>query len=96
MGTAILYGFSRINRWLTARPGFVDYGRRDVPGGALLGPALYFSVLVFNLGVTFYIGEVRMGLCGLTLTLAIFTVTLLRTLRSPVPSKKPGSTVIAE
>jgi len=96
VGFAILFCFSRINRWLTARPSFADYGMRDVPGGALLGPALYFSVLIFNLGVTFYIGEYQMGLSGLTLTLLLFAGTLFRTLRSPVPAEKTDSTVIAE
>jgi len=96
VGIAILFCFSRINRWLTARPGFADYGMRDVPGAALLGPALYFSVLIFNLGVTFYIGEYRLGFSGLALTVSIFAWTLFRTLRSPVPAEKPDSTVIAE
>jgi len=96
LGITILFCFSRVNRWLTARPGFVDYGMRDIPGQALLAPALYFSVLMFNLGITFYIGEYRMGFCGLTITLSIFALTLFRTRRSPDPAQKPDSTVIAE
>lgn len=96
VGITILFCFSRINRWLTGQPGFADYGMRDIPGQALLAPALYFSVLIFNLGVTFYIGEYLLGFCGLTLTLSLFALTLLRTRQSPGPAQKPGSTVIAE
>lgn len=96
VGFTILFCFSRVNRWLTRRPGFVDHGMRDLPGQALLAPALYFSVLIFNLGVTFYIGEYRLGFCGLALTLSIFALTLLRARRSPDAEKKPDSTVIAE
>jgi uncharacterized membrane protein len=33
----------------------------------LLGPALYFSVLLFNIAVTFYIGEMLLGLVDLLL-----------------------------
>lgn len=46
--------------------------RRHSPTGLsswmrLLGPALYFSVLLFNIGVTFYIGEMLLGLVDLLL-----------------------------
>ncbi len=37
----------------------------------LLGPALYFSVLVFNISVTFYIGEILLGLVDMLLLAAL-------------------------
>ncbi|HTU03221.1 MAG TPA: carotenoid biosynthesis protein [Candidatus Sulfotelmatobacter sp.] len=57
-------------------------GRRPTPlpaalrGRAWLCPGLYFVVLVFNLAVTFALREWGLGLCGLTLALAIGAVTL--------------------
>ncbi len=52
-------------------------------GRALLCPALYFIVLAFNLGVTFAIGEWRLGLTGLALAtpVAIWTLAILAGLR---------------
>ncbi len=40
----------------------------------LLGPALYFSVLLFNIAVTFYIGETLLGLVDLTLFAALLAL----------------------
>ncbi len=37
----------------------------------LLGPALYFSVLLFNIAITFYIGEMLLGLVDLLLFAAL-------------------------
>ena len=37
---------------------------KQIAGQALLGPGLYFGVLTFNLGVTFYIGEFLLGVWG--------------------------------
>jgi putative membrane protein len=44
----------------------------------LLGCGLYYGVLFFNLGMTFWIGEALMGLTG---TLMYFPVTALLLLR---------------
>ena len=38
---------------------------KQIAGQALLGPGLYFGVLAFNLGVTFYIGEFLLGVWGI-------------------------------
>lgn len=51
-------------------------GIRNLPFRSLLGPLLYLSVLVFNISVTFWIGETFMALCGVM----IFTLPLLMTL----------------
>ncbi len=42
----------------------------------LLGPALYFSVLLFNLSITFYIGETLLGIVDLLLS-ATLTVPMV-------------------
>lgn len=44
----------------------------------LLGCGLYYGVLLFNLSVTFWIGESLLGLMGLLLYTPITTVALLR------------------
>jgi len=54
-------------------------GMSSLPFRALLGPFLYLSVLLFNLGITFLIGETQMALtgalaCGLLLATVIFLV----------------------
>ena len=52
------------------------------PGKAdLLGPALYFIVLLFNLSMTFWIGETRLGLTGVALFLPVTAVFLARVKR---------------
>jgi uncharacterized membrane protein len=50
----------------------------NLPFRSLLGPTLYLSVLVFNISVTFWIGEKFMGLSSiLTYTLPILIVVIL-------------------
>lgn len=95
-GAAILYVFTRVDRWLGRRDGYRDTGQREVPYQALLGPALYFGVLLFNLAVTFYIGEVVLGLCGVMWTLALLALPAFR-LRKPewFPAGR-GSAVVGE
>lgn len=44
----------------------------------LLGIGLYYGVLAFNLGVTFWIGELFMGLSGLLMHLPIFILLIVR------------------
>ncbi|MBI4388656.1 MAG: carotenoid biosynthesis protein [Nitrospinae bacterium] len=82
VGTAILYCFSRANVWLESLPGFRDAGPRDFPGKGLFGPGIYFGVLAFNLGVTFYIGEILLGICGTAISLSILAVVLYK-IRNP-------------
>lgn len=53
-------------------------GIRDLPFRPLLGPLLYLSVLLFNIAVTFWIGEPFMALCGiLTFTLPLLMTFLM-------------------
>ena len=53
--------FTAINSWLHR---IIPKKEEQIAGQALLGPALYFGVLAFNLGVTFYIGEFLLGAWG--------------------------------
>lgn len=50
-------------RPLGGLPG-IDLALGRLPGGRMLGPILYVSVMVFNLTVTFRIGEDLMGVVG--------------------------------
>ena len=49
---------------LDARVQWSRSGARRIPYGGLLEPALYLSILVFNLSLTFWIGESLLGLLG--------------------------------
>jgi putative membrane protein len=44
----------------------------------LLGVGLYYGVLVFNIGVTFWIGESFMGMSGLLMHLPVFALLMFR------------------
>lgn len=53
-------------------------GIRSLPFRSLLGPILYLSVLLFNISVTFWIGERFMGLSSILIyTLPLLMTTLL-------------------
>ena len=82
VGAAILYSFCWLNKRLTLKNGWGFHGKREVPYQGYYAPTLYFGVLVFNLGVTFYIGEYILGFCGLTLTGGILSA-LIYKIRNP-------------
>ena len=44
----------------------------------LLGIGLYYGVLAFNLGMTFWIGETFMGICGILMHLPVLMILLTR------------------
>jgi len=71
--------FAILNRWLDEKIPFQP--RYQVPAQALLGPGIYFGVLIFNLAVTFYIGEMLLGCIGTLISLGILAVVLLRVKR---------------
>ena len=52
----------------------------------LLGGGLYYGVLAFNLGVTFWIGESLQGTTGLLMYVPVTALLLLRLLTPPAPS----------
>ena len=78
VGTIILYSYTRIEPWLKSWGGPQPL---DVPAKALFGPTLYFCVLVFNLAVTFYIGEPILGICGVLLLSTLFILAILKVTR---------------
>jgi uncharacterized membrane protein len=51
---------------------------RSVTGDVLLGCGLYYGVLLFNLGVTFWIGELLMGMTGTLIYVPVTALLLLR------------------
>jgi uncharacterized membrane protein len=71
----------------------------DPPGrgfcvGLLWGPALYLSVLLFNVTVTFAIGEVSLGIASSSIVMALVVVSAVVTLyklRPPMPSMEQSS-----
>ena len=75
VGTAILSSWSWLNRKLEGK---FPFAKRDVPYQALLGPGLYLGVLIFNLAVTFYIGEFLMGLSGTLIFFGILALLLYK------------------
>jgi len=79
VGTAILSSFCWLNRRLEGK---FPLAKRDVPGQALLGPGLYLGVLIFNLAVTFYIGEFLLGFCGTLIFLGILSL-MLHKIKNP-------------
>jgi uncharacterized membrane protein len=78
VGSAILYSFISITKGMTLSHG----GKMDLPYQGYFAPALYFGVLLFNLAVTFYIGEFILGFCGIVLTSAILSL-LIYKIRNP-------------
>ncbi len=72
--------FAMLNRWLDTKIPF--HCQHPLPAQALFGPGLYFGVLIFNLAVTFYIGEVLLGCIGTLIALGIFFLVLFRIKRS--------------
>ena len=79
VGICILYSFSRMDGYLDR---ISPYKEQELYAQALLGPALYFGVLLFNLAVTFYIGEWALGACGLSLTFMLIWL-LYQKLQNP-------------
>jgi len=58
-------------------------------GRAVLCPALYFLVLVFNLAISFALGEWRLGLSGVLLTLPILLWTIAILMRPRALAWRP-------
>jgi putative membrane protein len=66
VGFLMIYALQRIDSHLD---GGTDYFGYKYPWRYLIGPGLYFGVLIFNLSVTFSIGEYHMGWVGFFLIL---------------------------
>ena len=72
----VLFFFTLLDRWLDTKIPFKP--QYYLPAQALLGPSIYFGVLIFNLAVTFYIGEFLLGFLGTLISLAIFSLVLFK------------------
>ena len=72
----VLFCFALLDRWLDTKIPFNS--QHQFPAQALLGPGIYFGVLVFNLAVTFYIGEILLGFLGTLISLTIFSLALFK------------------
>jgi putative membrane protein len=55
-----------IFRVFERRPGWSTAGIGHWPFGGLIEPLIYLGIVVFNLGITFWIGEAFMGVVGVT------------------------------
>ena len=73
VGATIILLFQRIDRFLVERGWMSGRGVRHIPAKALLGAALYAMLLVFNLSITFAIGEPLLGCVGLFIFTPIMT-----------------------
>jgi putative membrane protein len=78
-GFIMIFTLQRIDRLLDRGKAGEDAGQR-YPWRYLIGPSLYLGVLVFNLSVTFFIGEYMMGWVGLFLVLlpAVLVYSIIR------------------
>ena len=68
VGFSMIYVLQRIDRYLQGK-GATDLIGYKYPWRFLIGPVLYFGVLVFNLSVTFFIREHMLGLTGVFIVL---------------------------
>lgn len=79
VGLLALSGYFLVDRWLsqpTEESSRTADGR--VTRHVLLGCTLYYAVLIFNLAMTFWIGEALLGLTGIFMFLPITALALLR------------------
>lgn len=83
VGLVALGLYQQIDRRLPANP-HTD----NIAGPLLLGCALYYSIVAFNLAITYWIGEPLIGTAGLLIHLPI-TVLFLKKLAGGLPGGKP-------
>ncbi len=77
VGCAILLGFQSVDRALVRREWMSERGVRYIPGKALLGPALYYLLVLFNLTIAFAIGEPVLGWVGVFIFTPVTTMLLV-------------------
>ena len=81
VGFLAMTGYRRVDHWWTSLPPCPS----PVPAGyLLLGCGLYYGVLIFNLGVTFLIGEQLLGITGIFLYVPV-TVLVMWKLQGWLP-----------
>jgi uncharacterized membrane protein len=85
VGILALFGYGFVERRSTPLPNAAPPGA-DVTTTILMGCGLYYGVLVFNLAITFWIGEPLLGVTGLFIYLPITAFLVLRLLNHlPTP-----------
>lgn len=79
VGSAIIVSFQRVDRFLNRYSWMSERGVRHVPAKGLMGPTLYYLLLLFNLATTFVIDEPLLGLVGVFIftPVTVMLVTLL-------------------
>ena len=95
VGLLALSAYFFLDRQLSPARGHRDGDDTVMTGNVLLGVGLYYGVLAFNLGVTFWIGEHQLGMTGLLIFIPLTALLILRLLGrlSPpnhVPNHGPG------
>ena len=79
VGAVTIFLYQRADQWLGASEGKnPSFPRGDVRD--FLGPGLYLCVLLFNLSVTFWIGEPLLGLAGVLIFSPVAVFSLRRCL----------------
>jgi uncharacterized membrane protein len=68
VGFSMIYVLQKIDRYLRIK-GAQDIIGYKYPWRFLIGPVIYFSVLIFNLSVTFFIREHMLGWAGIFIVL---------------------------
>ncbi len=68
VGFSMIYFLQKID-WHLLRKGVPDFIGYKYPWRFLIGPILYCCVLVFNLSVTFFVGEHMLGWAGIFIVL---------------------------
>jgi putative membrane protein len=72
--------------------GWPAAGVRRLPYAGLLEPALYFGIAVFNLAITFWIGETELAVVGGLLFLPVVVLSLTHPLN---PMRRAGAAEVA-
>jgi uncharacterized membrane protein len=93
VGFSMIYVLQKIDRYLREK-GALDLIGHKYPWRFLLGPVLYFGVLVFNLSVTFFIREYMLGWTGIFIVL--LPAFLMYTIMRRAISQENFETAVAE
>jgi putative membrane protein len=72
VGIIMIFLLQRLERW--SPRSWLSCGQCRFPGAAYLGAGLYAGVLLFNLILTFYIGETLLSLVGIFIYLPVVTL----------------------
>ena len=93
VGIIALSGYFFLDRRLSPSAKHVAGEDTVMTGNVLLGCGLYYGVLAFNLGATFWIDEPQLGMTGMLIFLPLTALFVLRLLgRLPAPIVRPAST----